>query len=84
MIRLNEQTFVSELSRRLDEAERSGERTIVQRDGNDIAALISMDELDLLDKLEDFIDLSEAERRLSDPAEVPLPYEIVRERLGLA
>ncbi|MEK7795498.1 MAG: type II toxin-antitoxin system Phd/YefM family antitoxin [Candidatus Hydrogenedentota bacterium] len=74
---------MSELSQRLDEAERTGERTIIQRNGNDVAALVSMDELDLLEKLEDFIDLSEAERRLSDPAEEPLPYEAIRERLGL-
>jgi hypothetical protein len=34
--------------------------------------------------LEDLRDLKEAERRLADPKEIPIPYEQVRKEIGLA
>jgi hypothetical protein len=36
-----------------------------------------------LEELEDRLDVEEAERRLSDPNEVPIPYEHVRKELEL-
>ncbi len=37
-----------------------------------------------MEEIEDRLDLEEGERRLADPAEVPIPYEQVRKELGLA
>jgi len=64
------------------------ERAIVSRDGENVAAVISIEEFWFLERaiaqLEDEMDLKEAEKRLSDPNEVPIPYEQVRKELGLA
>jgi ubiquinone/menaquinone biosynthesis C-methylase UbiE len=38
---------------------------------------------DVCDSLEDHLDVKEAERRLADPNEVPVPYEQARKELGL-
>jgi hypothetical protein len=38
---------------------------------------------DVCDCLEDHLDVEEAERRLADPNEVPVPYEQARKELGL-
>ncbi len=42
-----------------------------------------MDDLILLEKIEDCIDVREAEKLLADPTEKPIPYETVRKALGL-
>jgi len=58
------------------------ERIILERRGRKVAAIISMEDLTLLEKLEDYIDIQEAERLLADPMEKPIPYEQVRKELG--
>jgi len=60
------------------------ERVVVHRRGKAVAALIPLEDLALLEELEDRLDVEEAERRLADPNEVPIPYEQVRKELGLA
>lgn len=60
-----------------------GERILLHDHGKNIAALVSVEDLSLLEELEDRRDALEAQRRLSDPDETPIPYEIARERLGL-
>ena len=62
----------------------NGERVKVHRRGKAVAALIPLEDLALLEELEDRLDVEEAERRLADPHEVPIPYEQVRKELGLA
>jgi|GEM_PF-2550724 len=42
-----------------------------------------MEDLKLLEKLDDRLDVAEARKRLADPNEVPLPYERIRKDLGL-
>lgn len=64
------------------------ERLILTQEGKDVAAVISIEEFWLLEKvieeLEDKIDIEEIEKRLSDPNEVAVPYQQVRKELGLA
>jgi prevent-host-death family protein len=64
------------------------ERIVLQRRGKDVAALIPMEDLALLERLveeaEDRLDVEESRRILADPAERPVPYEDVRADLGLA
>jgi PHD/YefM family antitoxin component YafN of YafNO toxin-antitoxin module len=50
------------------------ERVVVHRRGKVVAALIPLEDLTLLKELEDRLDIEEAERRLADPNEVPIPY----------
>jgi len=59
------------------------ERIVVHRRGKDVAALVPVEDLALLEELQDRRDAEEAKRRLADPAEVPIPYEQARKELGL-
>lgn len=59
------------------------ERIVLERRGKKIAAIVSIEDLELLEKIEDYIDIHEVDRLLADPGEKPLPYEQVRKELGL-
>lgn len=65
-----------------------GERVILERNGKDVAAVVPMEDLRLMERLieeeEDRIDLEEAQKALSDPQNrKPIPLEKVRKDLGL-
>ena len=72
------------LSHSLSRVVTKRERVVVHRRGKAVAALIPLEDLALLEELEDRLDIEEAERRLADPNEVPIPYEQVQKELGLA
>ena len=59
------------------------ERIVLHHHGKNVAALVSVEDLALLEELEDRLDMEEAERRLADPKEVPVPYAQARKELGL-
>lgn len=65
------------------------ERVVVERRGKNLVAIIPYEDLTLLEKLieeaEDRIDIEEARRILSDPAETAnaVPLAEVRKKLGL-
>jgi len=62
---------------------RQGERVVLRRGNKAVAAVVPIEDLKRLQEMEDRLDVEEAERRLADPAEVPIPYEKVRKELGL-
>jgi prevent-host-death family protein len=57
------------------------ERVVVRRRGRAVAAVVPIEDLRFLERLEDRIDLAEARRALADPRRVP--YERLRKKLGL-
>ncbi len=59
-----------------------GERVKLQRNGTDIAAVVSAEDADLLELIEEHLDLDEVKRRLTD-GKKPLSYMDVRAKLGL-
>ncbi|MGM0655991.1 MAG: type II toxin-antitoxin system Phd/YefM family antitoxin [Thermodesulfobacteriota bacterium] len=60
-----------------------GKETIVMtRRGQDVAALVSIDELELLQQIEDHIDIEDAKLALSEPGE-NISAEEVWKQLGL-
>lgn len=63
------------------------ERVILHRRGKDVAAIVPLEDLRLLERLieeaEDRLDIDEAKRILADPAEKPVPWEQARKELGL-
>jgi prevent-host-death family protein len=67
------------LSRLLGRAER-GERVVLRRGRKPVAAVVPIQDLDFLEKLEDRIDVEEARRRLNEPT---IPWEQVKRELGL-
>lgn len=63
-----------------------GERVLLRRGGNPVAAIISTEDLALFDRLieeeEDRIDNAEADRALAESDE-RIPYEDIRREMGL-
>jgi hypothetical protein len=62
---------------------RQGQRIVLKKGRRAVAAVVSMEDLRLLEKLEDQMDVEIARKRLADPSEVPIPYERIRKELGL-
>jgi len=63
-----------------------GERIVLRRRGKDLAAIVPIEDLKLIQRTEDEIDQREAKTALSDMKRrglKPIPYEQVRKRLGL-
>ncbi len=62
------------------------ERVIVRSQGKDVAAIVPMDDLAALEKLEDRQDLEQATRALADAkkkGEKPIPWAKAKKKLGL-
>ena len=59
-----------------------GQRFIVQRRGKDVAALVPLEDLDALERLEDEADLRAAREALAEPGP-NIPWEKVKADLGL-
>jgi hypothetical protein len=79
-------TAASRTSNRIDgtlDRIRLGQRIVLRKGRKAVAAVVSMEDLKLLEKLDDRLDVSEARKRLADPNEVPIPYGKVRKELGL-
>ena len=57
------------------------ERIIITRRGQNLGVLIPMEDLELLQKLEDIIDIIEAHQALQEPGEITL--EQIENELGL-
>lgn len=58
------------------------EPIVLTRRGQDVAALVSMAELELLQQIEDYIDIEDAKQALAEP-EKNIPAEEVWKQLGL-
>ena len=58
------------------------ESIVLTRRGQEIVALVSIDELELLQQIEDYIDIEDAKKALQDPGE-NIPADEVWKQLGL-
>jgi prevent-host-death family protein len=66
----------------VDRARHRGERTVIQRYGRDVAGIVSPEDVELLESLEDRLDLEAARAALrEDPKGTP--WATVKKRLGL-
>ena len=63
-------------------ASKNKERIVLTSNGRKMAAVVPIEDLDLIRELEDKQDLEEARKALSDPQRIP--YEQARRGLGLA
>ena len=64
----------------------AGERVILARRGKGVAALVSMEDLELLEKMEDEADVRDAKRALAAmkrKGEKPIPLAVIKKRLGM-
>ncbi len=58
------------------------ERVVIERHGHEKVALVPLEDLDTLQRIEDEIDIAEAEAALSETDE-RIPWEEVKKDLGL-
>jgi prevent-host-death family protein len=86
MMRLNVVELRQSLADILNRAEYQGERIVIHRRGKDAAAIISIEDLKLLERLiedaEDRLDVEAARASLAESVE-RIPYAEVRRSLGL-
>ncbi len=62
----------------------SADRVLIERRGQDVAALIPIEDLRLLEMLEDHLDIDAARKALANPKnKVRVPWARVKKRLGL-
>ena len=64
----------------------AGERVVLARRGKGVAALVSMEDLELLEKMEDEADVRDAKRALAEmkrKGEKPIPLAVIKKRLGM-
>jgi PHD/YefM family antitoxin component YafN of YafNO toxin-antitoxin module len=62
------------------------ERIVLQSHGQDVAVLVPLEDLSLLERLEDLADIKAAEAAEAEAAakgETPIPWETARQQLGL-
>ena len=82
MTRLNASEVRSDFADILNRVAYGGERIVVRRSGKDVAALVCLEDLELLRKIEDRLDNEAAEKALKDPHRIP--WEKLKKDLGLA
>jgi prevent-host-death family protein len=68
-------------SETLDRVRHHGDRIVLRRHGKDAAALVPMEDLELIEALEDKLDL-EAARKIVASGEKLIPWETVKRSLG--
>jgi antitoxin Phd len=68
-------------SKTISRVEFGKERIVLERRGEEVAAVVPMDDLVLLQALEDKIDLAAARKALREPGTVP--WEKIKAELGL-
>jgi prevent-host-death family protein len=83
MVRLNASDARNDFSEVLNRVAYQGERVVLHRRGKDVAALISLEDLGLLEKYEDEQDLRDAKAALKEAAKKGAkPLSRVMEELG--
>jgi prevent-host-death family protein len=71
----------SKLADTINRVAYQGERVVLERRGKGVAALVSMEDLALLEKLEDEADIKAARAALKEKGEIP--WETIKQELGL-
>jgi prevent-host-death family protein len=59
-----------------------GERTVIRRNGKEVAAVVSVQDLRTLEALEDRLDLEDARQIMKKPGRL-IPWEKIKSDLGL-
>jgi prevent-host-death family protein len=81
MTRLRASAVREDFSETLNRVAYKGERIILERRGKDVAALVPVEDLELLENLEDRMDLEAARRALKEKGSVSL--DELKAELGL-
>ena len=84
MIRVNASEARHEFAEVINRAAYRGERIVLHRRGKDVAAIISLEDLELLERLEDEKDLKAARAALKEAEKKGTkPLSVLMEELGI-
>jgi prevent-host-death family protein len=84
MVKMEATKARNEFSDLLSTVKYGSGRVVIERRGKEVAALISVEDLRLLEMIEDQIDLEAARKALANPKnKVRVPLEAVKKRLGV-
>ena len=81
MTRLSASTVREEFSETLNRVAYKGERIVLERHGKDVAALVPVEDLELLEQLEDRMDLEAARKALKEQGSISL--DALKAELGI-
>ena len=81
MTRLSASTVREEFSETLNRVAYKGERIVLERRGKDVAALVPVEDLELLEQLEDRMDLEAARKALKEQGSISL--DDLKSELGI-
>ena len=81
MTRVTTDAVPKELLESLQRVVDDGERVVVDRRGKSVAAIVPMEDLELLRRIEDMLDNAAATEAREEPGRVPWP--ILKKELGL-
>ena len=81
MIRLTASQVREDFADTLNRVAYGGERVILCRRGKDVAALVSVQDLELLRQIEDRLDNADADRAARERR--PIPWKKLKQDLGL-
>ena len=82
MVKMATTALRSEFSETITRVRFQGERILLERNGKAVAGLVSVDDLQLLEQLEDRIDLKAARAALKEPGR-RVPWRDLKKTLGL-
>ena len=82
MTRLTASQLREDLANALNKVAFGGERIVLQRNKKDVAALVSIDDLTLLRRLEDRLDLARMRKALDEPG-ANISWEEAEKELGI-
>jgi PHD/YefM family antitoxin component YafN of YafNO toxin-antitoxin module len=82
MTRLTASQLREDMATAINKVAFGGERIVLQRNNKDVAALVSVEDLNLLKALEDRADLTEIRKALKEPG-VNIPWKNIKKELGI-
>lgn len=65
----------------------NGERVVLHENGKEVAVIVPIADLAIIEEIEDLLDNDEADRALADMDNTggrPVPIEVIKKKLGLA
>lgn len=71
------------LSEVVDRVRYTHERVVLTKRGKEVGAIVSIEDLKLLEALEDQLDVDLARKAIAEAGEERIPYQSLREKLGL-
>jgi PHD/YefM family antitoxin component YafN of YafNO toxin-antitoxin module len=82
MTRLTASQLREDMATAINKVAFGGERIVLQRNNKDVAALVSVEDLNLIRELEDRADLAEIRKALKEPGS-NIPWKDIKKDLGI-